>query len=369
MSEQTSETRSAMPIQAHPVAAQRRSGISAIAILNTLLRYRLLLVGIPLVVGLYVVATRLIRGSTYIATSRFVPEAGSSDASRLLGLASQFGVAIPRTGSGESLDFYAELVKSQDLLRDVVTTRFREAATAPHDTVGPTLIEIYGVAGKDLDEQVRQAVALLRLNLTVMVDDKANVVTVTTSANSPTLAVAINRRILDLINSFNLRKRQSKAAAERGFVEGRLAAAQKELNSAESALENFLEANRQFRGSPELTVQQARLQRAVDLRQQLYTSLAQAYEQARIEEVRNTPVVTVVDRPEGSARRNNRLLIRLLLALAPAVILALSLALAHDYLQRQEREDPEEYERFRQLRRGLLPRLGRRQPDSDRRSS
>jgi hypothetical protein len=40
----------------------------------------------------------------------------------------------------------------------------------------------------------------------------------------------------------------------------------------------------------------------------LYVTLAQAREQAYLEEVRTTPVVTIVDRPEGAAYRRFGLL-------------------------------------------------------------
>ncbi|MEP6618919.1 MAG: hypothetical protein ABJE47_06380 [bacterium] len=348
---------------ARPGTADRQGGRvtrgrerpSIFGLLNILLRYRLLIIGVPVIVAAYVVAGRVMGGSTYIATSRFVAEGGGTDASRFSGLASQLGVNLPKA-NGESLEFYAQLVTSQDLLRDVVLTTYPDSAGSSGAGAGHTLLDIYGIPAGDNDERILRGVAQLRRTITVTPDDKANVITVVASAKRPGLAVAINRRILELINTFNLRKRQSKAAAERTFVEGRVAAAQGELAASETALKSFLETNRQFKGSPELTVEEARLQRRVELRQQVFTTLSQAYEQARIEEVRNTPVVTVLDRPEGSARRNNRLLIKLLLALAPALVLALSLAVAHDYMVRERNEDPEGYARFRTLRRGLLRR-------------
>ncbi len=42
-----------------------------------------------------------------------------------------------------------------------------------------------------------------------------------------------------------------------------------------------------------------RLERPVSMRQELVTAMAQAYEQARVDEVRNTPVITVIDQPES----------------------------------------------------------------------
>jgi uncharacterized protein involved in exopolysaccharide biosynthesis len=331
---------------------------SLIATINTLLRYRFLIVGIPFLVGCFVLVMRVVQGSTYIATAKVVPEGGASEASRLAGLASQFGIALPRTGDRESLEFYAELIKSEDLLRGIVTSRYHLGAEDVRDSTGSTLVELYKSSGPDEAERIRRAIITLRLNINVLMDPKANIITLVVSAKDPGLAVQLNRRILNAINTYNLQRRQSRATAERVFVEARQREALRELTDAETAMRNFLDANHQFRGSAQLTMEEARLQRRVDMRQQVYSSLSQAYEQARIEEVRNTPVITVVDRPEGSVRRNNRLLTRLLLALAPAIALAVALTFAHDYLRRQRVEDPDEYARFVEMRRRLLP--GRR---------
>ena len=42
-------------------------------------------------------------------------------------------------------------------------------------------------------------------------------------------------------------------------------------------------------------VREHRLQRAVDLKQEVYVSLAKSYDEARIAEVRDTPVITIID--------------------------------------------------------------------------
>jgi uncharacterized protein involved in exopolysaccharide biosynthesis len=62
--------------------------------------------------------------------------------------------------------------------------------------------------------------------------------------------------------------------------------------------------------------EEQRLQRQVTLRQTLYLSLAQNYESAKIEEVRNTPVITLVERPEGFVEpRPRRTVVKALAAL------------------------------------------------------
>jgi uncharacterized protein involved in exopolysaccharide biosynthesis len=118
----------------------------------------------------------------------------------------------------------------------------------------------------------------------------------------PSVSLAIVDKLVDGVNAFNLRTRQGQAAAERKFVEGRLALASSELRAAEDRLERFLTANRQS-GSPELAFQRERLQRDVTSRQQLFTVLTQSYEEVRMREVRDTPAITMVEPPSVLTER------------------------------------------------------------------
>jgi len=101
------------------------------------------------------------------------------------------------------------------------------------------------------------------------------------------------------VNDFNLRRRQTQAGAEREFDQRRAQAALDSLRTAEANLAEFRATNIDFSRSPRLATREAELQRRVTLAQQIYTTIAQRYELANIEAVRNTPVITVVDAPEG----------------------------------------------------------------------
>jgi uncharacterized protein involved in exopolysaccharide biosynthesis len=181
-------------------------------------------------------------------------------------------------------------------------------------------------------------------------DPLTGTVHLTTSAPHPGLAEQINRRLLDLAQQFNVERRQTTAGAEREFVEGRLEAALAELSASEADLERFLEENRRYQESPQLTFRHGTLMRRVALRQQVYTSLAEAYEQARIDEARNTPLFTVVDSPEGSeSRRRPNLLILVPIAFIAGLFLATFVTLLLEGLARQRRENPGEYAEFLSL--------------------
>jgi uncharacterized protein involved in exopolysaccharide biosynthesis len=129
-------------------------------------------------------------------------------------------------------------------------------------------------------------------------NSKTGIISIKVHARTPEMAVQIAQNLLDEVNKFNLNRRQAQAGAERGFVEKRLADAQIELRQAEENLQSFLTENREFRSSPSLQLEFDRLNRTVTMRQGLYNGLAQAYETAKIEEVRDLPLITIIEPPE-----------------------------------------------------------------------
>jgi uncharacterized protein involved in exopolysaccharide biosynthesis len=162
----------------------------------------------------------------------------------------------------------------------------------------------------------------------VSVDQKSGLVRIELQLPDAVMSRDVIRAVIAEVDSFNLKSRQSQASQERRFTEQRLAEAQTEKRRAEDELQAFLQRNRDFRSSPQLSFAYDRLADNVALRQQLYTSIAQAFEQARIEEVRDTPVITVVEAPMLPARPDQSPYGRaitacVLLALVAARLLAL----------------------------------------------
>ena len=184
----------------------------------------------------------------------------------------------------------------------------------------------------------------------------------------PNLSVQVASRLLEMLNEYNVRRRQSQAGAEREFVAVQLAQAQADLTAAEDLLATFYRNNRRFADSPELAAEEARLQRRVNLRQQLHLALSQSYESAKIEEIRNTPVLTVIERPEGFIQRVPRGTVRKAgLAFVLAFLLAVGIAFAREQVSTALEDGSDEFkeslalvkEILAPLRGGLLRRRDR----------
>jgi uncharacterized protein involved in exopolysaccharide biosynthesis len=192
-----------------------------------------------------------------------------------------------------------------------------------------TMADYYEVE-RDRPEPWRQTIAVqhLRDDLDTKSDLKTSLITVTFRSRSPTLTRDVSNRILDVLNEYNLQMRSSQYSAERAFVEARLGEERDGLRSAELRLQNFLQHNRGYTKSPQLAFEYERLQREVTIQQQVYTALAQNFAQSRIEEARNTPAITVVQRPDAPAVPDSRMLaLRLTIAIIIGLIIAVALAL------------------------------------------
>jgi len=316
-----------------------------------LLRQRLLILGLPLLASIAGYALTRFQRADFTAESKFVSQGGQPSSSPLAGLAAQFGVSVTESSSGESPDFYVALLKSRDLLRGAADWHYRFAVGSTRaDTLEGTIADLYELIGETPDARLASATGLLGRQVFARTDVRTGMVILETTARWPGLALELNNRLLQLVNEFNLQKRQSQAVMEREFIDGRMGEAQRELQQEESRLLRFLQENRQYQGSPQLTFESARLQRLVDLRQDVYTSLAQAYEQARIDEVRTTPVITVVDPPQGSIRSSaSNPRYAGFLGLLLGAVVAVALAFGREFFARVPQENVEEYETFKKL--------------------
>lgn len=332
------------------------SDLTLVQFANVLLRYWRPVVFLPVLLAVVVGIHSLLQNRSYTASASFISQGVEDRQSGISELAARFGVEVGGR-QDESPQFYADLLLSREILRDLAWTSYE----FPTDTgtVTTTLIDLLGGQGTR-DDRTRRAIVALERRLAISTSSATGVVEVSFPAGSPVLAEQVVGRLIELVNDFNLERRQSRAAEERRFVESRLEEARAELRDAEAALQSFLQQNRRFANSPELSFDFDRLSRRVEMRQQIVTQLATAYEQARIAEVRNTPVITLIERPEGSARPNPRgTVLKVLLTLILGTLAGMLVAFAREYLARTRARGTEDVEEFIALRDRMLREIRR----------
>ena len=280
--------------------------LTLVGLLGFGLRHRRLILGTGLIAFLVIGGYTFVRHRTYTSTARFMPQATTEGAlARLSGLAASFGVSVPGADAGSSPAFYADLLESRDILRRTVEAPY--AFVARGDSMRGTLVELFRARGSSPAIRRDAAAKQLLKSIDVRVGRETGTVDLEVTTPWAELSRQVAARMIQQVSDFNLNRRQTKAGAERRFVEARLAEAADSLRTAESRLEGFLQRNRDYRNSPQLMFAFDRLQREVNMQQQVYTTLAESYEAARIDEVRNTPVITVMEPPDLPAKPDPRL--------------------------------------------------------------
>jgi uncharacterized protein involved in exopolysaccharide biosynthesis len=318
---------------------------NVLEILNVLLKRWRVVLGLPLVVAVVVVAISFSVPPTFTATTSFVPEMRSEGGlpGGLGALAGQLGLSLGGEAS-QSPQFYAEVAKSRGILQRLLLARYADPGTERQIGDSTTLLTILRSGGRNGGDSLERGAKKLAGLISVGVDAQTNIVTVKVESPYPDLAAAVANRLVAFLNDFNTQNRQSQAGERRKFTEQRVAAGEHELRDAEEALKRFYQANRSWQQSPQLVFEEGQLRRQVDLRQELYRTLQREYETARIQEVNDTPVITVIDAAVVPQRKSGP--IRRLWALSALVlggVFGVSWAFGAEFVGRARREQEGPY--------------------------
>jgi len=326
--------------------------VSVLALLNALLRRRTLVIALAVLTATLLAGIPLLLPRTYTSAASFMPQSRRTP-SNLSGIAAQFGITVPLAEGSESPQFYVDLLRSREIRRAAVDTRYTYATDTGR--VAATLVEIYREKAKTAPLRREAAMTRLASKMSTEISPRTGVVSLKVTTPSAELSQRVAERLVALVSQFNLERRQSQAGEERRFTEQRLASLRGELRTAENRLESFLLANREFRNAPTLVFEQRRLEADVNVLRQLVTQLTQAVEQAKIDEVRDTPVITIVERPEAPVRPDPRgLILRAILGLFLGAGIGAALALVQEALRRTAVRRSEEYAEFATLRREMV---------------
>ena len=352
-----------LPDETRAPAGERGGSLEFV---NALLKRWRFVVGLPVLAAILSAIVVLLLPPRYTATVTFVPEQrapsrGSGAAgggAGLVGLAGQLGIPLGMDPT-QSPRFYAEVLTSRELLSRVLLTKFPDPR---HPAAGDSvpLLAILRVWGgiwgaKSAADSLDRGVRKLARRVSARVDIQTYLVYLSVTTRYPDLSAAVATRFIEYLNEFNATKRESQARARRQFVEQRILDGERELHAAEDDLRRFHERNRAWQESPELSAEEGRLHMQVNILQEVYLTLRRDYEQARIEEVNDTPVITVVDPAVSPVRQSRWREVLILLAFVLGGVIAVVGAWTGGRLDRLRREEQDGYREFT----GLLQRLRR----------
>ena len=323
-----------------------KEDVSVFDLLTPLVRRRRLIALTALTFAVVTAVVVLLLRPKYTATTSFVPEAPkeSSLSTSLGGLASQFGLGT-QIATPYSADLMAAVLQSREIREAVLKAEFPDPAGTGKSP--RTLLAILEVEGDTPRERLDAGVEALKDATAIALDKRTGMVNLRVTIRDPELAAQVANRMVEELNTFNVDRRRSQSGEERLFTERRLAEARQELAGAEEELVSFLRRNRQFSEFSVVGVGARRLERNVQLKQEVLGTLSRSYEEARINEVRDTPVLTVIDRAEAPAWKSYpKRTLSVLIALALGTLLGIGLAYLAEARKRVRPETHPDYREF-----------------------
>jgi len=243
--------------------------------------------------------------------------AGSS----VLGLASQLGLASGTAST--SPQFYADLLTSRLLFERILTARFPIGMQGEQEP-----LESFWNKGRPVDARAHaRSLEKLRNHFSASANPRTGVIGFTVEGPTSPVAKLMADTALAALNDLVVSIRRRHASAERQFLEDRWRALRDSLSAHEDVLRTFYERNRQIT-SPQLQFEELRLRREIDRVQTIYAQLGAQLEQARIQEVRDVPAISVIDPPIAAIRKSApRLRLLVFTGALVGAVLALILAL------------------------------------------
>ncbi len=242
---------------------------------------------------------------TYTSTAKIMSSSTNSSGSfsQVAGLASQFGIDVP--GQSQTMWVYNDMIKSRTVGRKIVAKTFDTNKFGK----GKTLMQILTYGDKKPENSLEDfktiAVDILTEDMiTIDEDIRTGIFTIGLSSIEPMLS----KQILDvLIKELDLHQQNYMKdiySKTRIFIEDRIDNTKIELEGAEEKLKNFSDRNRRIENSPALLLEQQRLAREVTVLTGVFTTLKQQYETAKIEEVKDSNYILVLDYPELPIRKS-----------------------------------------------------------------
>ena len=138
-----------------------------------------------------------------------------------------------------------------------------------------------------------------------VIENKSGLINISVLMENPELSAEISNYIYDAVVEFFNKNHFESAKLNREFIEERQKEVESILINAENKLKEFRTKNRKVIDSPQLQLELERLMRDVEIQTQIFITLQKEYEVARIEEVKETPSVLVLDKGRPAVEKHS----------------------------------------------------------------
>tara|TARA_B100001248_G_scaffold11726_1_gene7604 strand:+ start:1719 stop:2744 length:1026 start_codon:yes stop_codon:yes gene_type:complete len=232
----------------------------------------------------------------YSSQSKITSSIASSSMTNASSLAAQFGVSIGSTPNQKDW-LIPDVIKSNKILEPILQQKF-DTFKYGRDK---SLIEIlnfdknYPKYGPDTLKIL--ALKKLRNMISVSESIKNRIFQINVSGIEAKFVQEINRSIIQELKLFQKNYNKNQSSETRIFIEQRILETEKELIASEEKLKEFMDRNRRIENSPSLQLKRQQLARESTVLTGVFTTLKQQLETAKIEEVKDSDYVVIINDP------------------------------------------------------------------------
>jgi uncharacterized protein involved in exopolysaccharide biosynthesis len=273
--------------------------IDLLELFLTLWAKRKFIAGVTFVVTLLTAGVTFLLTPTYLSETTILPDTESSKMGGLAELASLAGVNIP--GEMVLIKLYPDIMKSETVLKNVIEKKYNSKLF----NKPVNLYEYFDIEENTPTRTFEVALKVLRNQIKIDLNLKTGLITCSIETKDAQVTADILNTLTESLNKFLLTKKTTNAGEQRKWIDQRLKEVKADLERAENNLKDFREKNRRVIDSPQLLLEQERLIREVEIQSTIFTTLKQQYELAKIEEIKNVPIINIMDEARPAAKKNN----------------------------------------------------------------
>ena len=150
-----------------------------------------------------------------------------------------------------------------------------------------------------------KAIGKFSEHVEVIEDRLTGLITIIVTLEDPIISSSVANFIGNQVQLYIQKENSAQSTKEKIFISDRLLIVKNELEASELELKIFKERNRNYEDSPELFMVFSRIFREVEAKKQVYLTLQQQLELSRIEEVKQTSILHILDHATPPSKKSS----------------------------------------------------------------
>ena len=263
------------------------------------------------------VVVLLIIPNYYTAQVTILPSSGKSELLGLFTLASQLGYSSGQNEPAFNIPQVIAKVMRSQVIADMLSEK---TYFSSRHNKKLTLAQVFDIKENDPIRLKYYLYLAFNNAISINIDTKIKTIDLAVQTSDPNISAQLANDIIEALNNYNKTYRINNAKLNREFVEKRLQETQQKLAMSENELKNFRERNRRIADSPLLQLRLQQLLRDQRVQEELYLILMKEYEMAKLQEVKDTPIIDIIEKAQppvvkSGPRRLKTLLVIMLMSL------------------------------------------------------